>query len=102
MNYAGHETLRAEVALLASSMCDLRTTLKVPEDRYHWQRHGLAERLASSMCDLRTTLKVPEDRYHWQRHGLAERLAGQSLRRINTLLDEAFNESLMLSECFKD
>ncbi|EBW6041412.1 TPA: hypothetical protein H2R31_005036 [Salmonella enterica] len=73
MNYAGHETLRAEVALLASSMCDLRITLKVPEDRYHWQRHGLAERLA-----------------------------GQSLRRINTLLDEAFNESLMLSECFKD
>ncbi len=32
MNCAGHETLRAEVALLASSMCDLRTTLKVPED----------------------------------------------------------------------
>lgn len=29
MNYAGHETLRAEVALLASSMCDLRITLKV-------------------------------------------------------------------------
>ncbi|ENK9379908.1 hypothetical protein AB4H02_004121 [Salmonella enterica] len=73
MNYVGNEKLRAEVALLTNSMCDLRTTLKVLEDRYHWQRHRLTERLA-----------------------------GQSLRRINTLLDEAFNESLMLDECFKD
>lgn len=73
MNYSGHEKLRAEVAALANSMCDLRATLKVLEERYHWQRHGLTERLA-----------------------------GQSLRRINTLLDEAYNESLMLNECFKD
>lgn len=69
MNYVGNEKLRAEVALLTNSMCDLRTTLKVLEDRYHWQRHGLTERLAG---------------------------------RINILLDEAFNESLMLDECFKD
>ncbi|EBX0716191.1 hypothetical protein [Salmonella enterica] len=62
MNYSGHEKLRAEVAALANSMCDLRATLKVLEERYHWQR----------------------------------------LRRINTLLDEAYNESLMLNECFKD
>ncbi|ENQ1906400.1 hypothetical protein ACEOLB_004495 [Salmonella enterica] len=54
------------------------------------------------MCDLRATLKVLEERYHWRRHGLTERLAGQSLRRINTLLDEAYNESLMFNECFKD
>ncbi len=73
MNYSGHEKLRAEVAALANSMCDLRATLKVLEERYHWQRHGLTERLA-----------------------------GQGLRRINTLLDEAYNESLMLNECFKD
>ncbi|EKN4988143.1 hypothetical protein PXT16_004500 [Salmonella enterica] len=73
MNYSGHEKLRAEVAALANIMCDLRATLKVLEERYHWQRHGLTERLA-----------------------------GQSLRRINTLLDEAYNESLMLNECFKD
>lgn len=37
MNYSGHEQLRAEVAELASSMCDLHTTLKVPEERWHWQ-----------------------------------------------------------------
>lgn len=27
MNYAGHEKLRAEVAEVANSMCDLRATL---------------------------------------------------------------------------
>ncbi|EJF0242739.1 hypothetical protein [Citrobacter sp. RHB35-C17] len=73
MNYSGHEQLRAEVA-----------------------------ELASSMCDLRATLKVLEERWHWQHDGLAERLAGQSLRRINTLLNEAYNETLMLDESFKD
>lgn len=35
MNYSGHEKLRAEVAALANSMCDLRATLKVLEERYH-------------------------------------------------------------------
>ena len=73
MNYAGYEALRCEVAALANSMCDLRTTLKVLEDRYHWRHEGLTERLA-----------------------------GQSLRRINTLLNEAYNEALMLDESFKD
>lgn len=32
MNYVGNEKLRAEVALLTNSMCDLRTTLKVLEE----------------------------------------------------------------------
>lgn len=73
MNYNGHEALRCEVAALANSMCDLRTTLKVLEDRYHWRHEGLTERLA-----------------------------GQSLRRINTLLNEAYSEALTLDECFKD
>lgn len=31
MNYAGHEKLRAEVAEVANSMCDLRATLTYPQ-----------------------------------------------------------------------
>ncbi|HGS6999384.1 hypothetical protein [Raoultella terrigena] len=73
MNYDGHQNLRHDVAALSNSMCDLRTTLKVLEDRYHWRHEGLTGRLA-----------------------------GQSLRRINVLLNEAYNEVLMLDECFKD
>lgn len=54
MNYSGHEKLRAEVAALANSMCDLRATLKVLEERYHWQRHGLTERLPGRVCGVST------------------------------------------------
>ena len=44
MNYDGHEALRRDMAGLANNLCDLKTTLKVLEDTYHYD--GLAERLA--------------------------------------------------------
>lgn len=44
MNYDGHEGLRRDIAGLANSMCDLKTTLNVLEERYHWQHDGLPER----------------------------------------------------------
>ncbi|EBQ8410775.1 hypothetical protein B6107_18765 [Salmonella enterica] len=73
MNYDGHEALRHDIAGLANSLCDLKTTLKVPEEKYHY-RHD----------------------------GLPERLAGVSLRRASELLDKAFNQILMLDESFQD
>lgn len=73
MNYDGHEALRRDMAGLANNLCDLKTTLKVLEDTYHY----------------------PYD-------GLAERLAGISLRRLSVLMDEAFNIALMLDESFLD
>lgn len=73
MNYAGHEQLRAGVAALANSMCDLRTTLNVLDSRYRYDAESLAERLAA-----------------------------QSLRRINELFNEAYREALVLEENFKD
>ena len=73
MNYGGHETLRRDMAGLANNLCDLKTTLKVLEEKYHY-RHD----------------------------GLPERLAGMSLRRISVLLDKAFNIALMLDESFQD
>lgn len=36
MNYAGNEALRADVAALANSMCDLRATLNALESRYRY------------------------------------------------------------------
>ena len=71
MNYDGHEALRRDMAGLAKNLCDLKTTLKVLEDTYHY-RHD----------------------------GLTERLAGISLRRLSVLMDEAFNIALMLDESF--
>ncbi|HBQ1085812.1 TPA: hypothetical protein L7K09_005305 [Klebsiella pneumoniae] len=73
MNYDGHEALRRDMAGLANNLCDLKTTLKVLEDTYHY-RYG----------------------------GLAERLAGISLRHLSVLMDEAFNIALMLDESFLD
>lgn len=73
MNYDGHDALRRDMAGLANNLCDLKTTLKVLEEKYHY-RHD----------------------------GLPERLAGVSLRRISVLLDKAFNEALMLDESFQD
>lgn len=46
MNYDGHEALRRDMAGLANNICDLKTTLKVLEDKYHYQHDGLPERLA--------------------------------------------------------
>ncbi|MGV1391500.1 hypothetical protein ACVSQ3_23605 [Klebsiella pneumoniae] len=73
MNYDGHEALRRDMAGLANNFCDLKTTLKVLEDTYHYRYDGLAERLA-----------------------------GISLRRLSVLMDEAFNIALMLDESFLD
>ncbi|EJG2383266.1 MULTISPECIES: hypothetical protein [Klebsiella/Raoultella group] len=73
MNYGGHEALRRDMAGLANNLCDLKTTLNVLEEKYHY-RHD----------------------------GLPERLAGMSLRRISVLLDKAFNIALMLDESFQD
>ncbi|HCB1365447.1 TPA: hypothetical protein MYO09_005143 [Klebsiella pneumoniae] len=73
MNYDGHEALRRDMAGLVNNLCDLKTTLKVLEDTYHYRYDGLAERLA-----------------------------GISLRRLSVLMDEAFNIALMLDESFLD
>ncbi|WP_336185891.1 hypothetical protein [Klebsiella grimontii] len=73
MNYSGHEALRRDMAGLANNLCDLKTTLKVLEETYHY-RHD----------------------------GLAERLAGISLRRLSLLMDEAFSIALLLDESFRD
>ena len=46
MNYTGHEKkLRAEVAEVASAMCDLRTTMNEMEQRYSFNADTLPERL---------------------------------------------------------
>lgn len=73
MNYTGHEDLRAAVAALTNSMCDLRDTL-----------NGL------------------ERQYRYDAPALTNRLAGQTLRRINTLYLAAYQEALELDESFKD
>ncbi|HBQ9974323.1 TPA: hypothetical protein QIE09_004789 [Klebsiella quasipneumoniae subsp. similipneumoniae] len=73
MNYSGHEALRRDIAGLANNIWDLKTTLKVLEETYHY-RHD----------------------------GLAERLAGISLRRLSVLMDEAFSIALLLDESFRD
>ncbi|PIJ50006.1 hypothetical protein BL250_08725 [Erwinia sp. OLTSP20] len=72
-NYAGHETLREDVAALANSMCDLRTELNRLESLYRYD------------ADL-----------------LTERLARQTICRINALYLAAYREALELDACFKD
>ena len=58
--------------------------------------------LANNICDL----KPPESAgrtYATTSDGLPERLAGVSLRRLNVLMDEAFNIALLLGdESFRD
>ena len=73
MNYAGHETLRAEVAEVANAMCDLRTTMNERERRYSFNADTLPERLVR-----------------------------QTLFLANLLLMEAYTEILELDSCFKD
>lgn len=73
MNYAGLEDLREDVANLANSMCDIRTTLNELEHRYRLDSESLAERLAR-----------------------------QTLFRANMLFMQAYNEILELDACFKD
>ena len=72
-NYTGHEQLRADVAELANSMCDLRTTLNALESRYRFDSEVLTDRLVR-----------------------------QTLCRINTLFPEAYREVPELDASFKD
>ena len=73
MNDDGLETLRADVAALANTMCDLRQTLNGLEMQYNYQAESLPVLLAS-----------------------------QTLRRINTLYRDAYLEVLTLDESFKE
>jgi hypothetical protein len=73
MNYSGLETLRADVADLANSMCDLRTAMNELERLYRFDSEALAERLAR-----------------------------QTLCRANGLFMQAYHEILELDACFKD
>lgn len=73
MNYLGLETLRADVAALSNAMWDVRMLLNRLESQH---RHDAAT--------------------------LTERMAVQTLRRINTLLLEAYREALVLDETFQD
>ncbi|OJB86349.1 hypothetical protein A9Q61_17945 [Yersinia ruckeri] len=53
MNYDGHEQLRADVAALANSMCELRDTLNAFESRYRYDADDLTERLArQTICRI--------------------------------------------------
>jgi len=72
-NYAGLEPLRADVAALASDMCDLRQKLNQLEIRWRYDAEPLAERLAR-----------------------------QTFCRINALFLEAYREALALDASFKD
>lgn len=52
-NYAGNEALRADVAALANSMCDLRATLNALESRYRYDAENLTERMArQTICRI--------------------------------------------------
>ncbi|MCX8967225.1 hypothetical protein EHW66_20295 [Erwinia psidii] len=73
MNYAGSEALRADVAALANSMCDLHTELNRLESQYRYD------------ADL-----------------LTERLARQTICRINALYLAAYREALELDASFSD
>ena len=73
MNYAGHEKLRADVAEVANTMCDLRARLNDMEHRCRFDSDVLVERLTR-----------------------------QTLYRANRLFMEAYTEILELDSCFKD
>ncbi|MFZ8065482.1 hypothetical protein [Escherichia coli] len=64
-------------------------------------REQVAE-LANTMCDLRTTMNEMERRYSFNADTLPERLVRQTLFRANRLLMEAYTEILELDSCFKD
>lgn len=69
MNYAGHEKLRADVAEVANTMCDLRARLNDMEHRCRFDSDVLVERLTR-----------------------------QTLYRANRLFMEAYTEILELDE----
>ncbi len=51
MNYAGHEKLRADVAEVANTMCDLRARLNDMEHRCRFDSDVLVERLKGAAND---------------------------------------------------
>ena len=54
------------------------------------------------MCDVRMLLNRLESQHRHDAATLTERMAAQTLRRINTLLLEAYREALVLDETFQD
>ncbi|MCW7017656.1 hypothetical protein NYV49_26620 [Escherichia coli] len=72
MNYAGHEKLRADVAEVANTMCDLRARLNDMEHRCRFDSDVLVERLTR-----------------------------QTLYRANRLFMEAYTEILELDSASK-
>ncbi len=53
MNYAGHKKLRADVAEVANTMCDLRARLNDMEHRCRFDSDVLVERLARQTASSR-------------------------------------------------
>lgn len=58
--------------------------------------------LSNAMCDVRMLLNRLESQHRHDAATLTERMAAQTLRRINTLLLEAYREALVLDETFQD
>ncbi|EJG0681999.1 hypothetical protein N1C26_003595 [Cronobacter sakazakii] len=54
------------------------------------------------MCDVRMLLNRLESQHRHDAATLTERMAAQTLRRINSLLLEAWREALVLDETFQD
>ncbi len=79
MNYAGHEKLRADVAEVANSMCDLRDRLNDMEHRCRFDSDVLVERGRGVQAPLPARSANPE-RCNGQRHAdhqqAANRCAG--------------------------
>ena len=57
MNYAGHEKLRADVAEVANTMCDLRARLNDMEHRCRFDSDVLVERLTRQTRRFRLVVK---------------------------------------------
>lgn len=57
MNYAGHKKLRADVAEVANTMCDLRARLNDMEHRCRFDSDVLVERLARQTRRFRLVVK---------------------------------------------
>ncbi|VCY60427.1 hypothetical protein BANRA_05577 [Escherichia coli] len=64
-------------------------------------RADVAE-VANTMCDLRARLNDMEHRCRFDSDVLVERLTRQTLYRANRLFMEAYTEILELDSCFKD
>ncbi|EGL6957543.1 hypothetical protein IRE38_005101 [Escherichia coli] len=61
MNYAGHEKLRADVAEVANTMCDLRARLNDMEHRCRFDSDVLVERLIDRNLKPKKIKKTPKN-----------------------------------------